>query len=148
MRDWSSLHFADISPKVMADELFDLPSGKASFLYASTSVAEMPRGGKKYSPDVFSETSGVAAVLAPFASGAEAERLGCILTMAAPQQIAAKREIRPIRAKEDMIERPCFRNFSRVFPDPLSGDLRTVLRSSFCCRVYEWIVMLPYSRSR
>ena len=118
MRVWSSLHFADISPSVIEDELFDLPSGKASFLYASTSVAEIPRGGPEKSPDAASETSGAAAGLTLFASGAEADRLGCILTTAAPQQIAAKRDIRPIQAKADMIERPCTRTFCRVFPIP------------------------------
>src|SRR5262245_1904988 len=139
MRDWSSLHFADISPKVIAGELFDLPSGKASFLYASTSVAEMPRGGKKKSPEVFSETSGVAAGLAPFASGAEAERLGCILTIAAPQQIAAKREIRPIRAKEDMIERPLFPEFQSIFlipnPDIYVPFCAQAFAVEFTCRL-------------
>jgi hypothetical protein len=58
----------------------------------------------------------VDAGLAPFASGPEAERLECTSAKAALQQTAAKKKTRPIRAKADMIERPCFRNFSRVFP--------------------------------
>src|SRR5262245_42173450 len=116
MRDCSSLHFAEISPSVIAVELLCLPAGKASLLCAKRSFSLPPRGGTERSPDLFSSTGGVGAGLAPFASGPEAERLECTLAKAALQQTAAKKKTRPIRAKADMIERPCFRNFSRVFP--------------------------------
>src|SRR5262245_6012213 len=116
MRDCISLHFAEISPSVIAVELLCLPAGKTSLLCACRSFSLSLRGGTERLPDLFSNAGGVGAGLAPFASGPEAERLECTSAKAALQQNAAKKKTRPIRAKADMIERPCFRNFSRVFP--------------------------------
>jgi hypothetical protein len=116
MRDCSSLHFAEISPRVIAVELLGFPAGKTSRLCASRSFSLRLRGGTERSLDLLSRIGGVGAGLAPFASGPEAERLECTSAKAALQQTAAKKKTRPIRAKADMIERPCFRNFSRVFP--------------------------------
>src|SRR5215510_6300558 len=116
MRDCSSLHFAEISPRVIAVELLGLPAGKTSLLCASRSFSLRLCGGTERSLDLFSRIGGVDVGLAPFASDPEAERLECTSVKAALQQTAAKKKTRPVRAKADMIERPCFRNFSRVFP--------------------------------
>src|SRR5215510_9211237 len=124
MRDCSSLHFAEISPRVIAVELLGLPAGKTSLLCASRSFSLRLCGGTERSLDLFSRIGGVDVGLAPFVSDPEAERLECTSAKAALQQTAAKKKTRPVRAKADMIERPCFRNFSRVFP---------IIRLSCCC---------------
>jgi hypothetical protein len=121
-----------MSEGVIPGELYDLPNGKASLLGATTSIAKIPSGGTDKSADLFS-VGGVLIELAPFASGAEADRLGCIPTTAALQQAAAKKKVRPTRAKLVMNRAPLFPACQSGFPDPISGDLRTVLRSNFCC---------------
>ena len=94
-----------------------------------------PNCGTEKSPDLLSNVTG--AVALALVSGAEADRPACISTKATLQQTATKSRKRPLRAIADMIERPCFPECRSGWPDPIPGDLRAVLRSSFCCRVYE-----------